>query len=106
MYLMPTIIVFKDADFPFGDETFTISLPPNWGYNYIGDHWNDSISSVIVLSGTWEFREHANRQGAQATVGPGWYTYVENAPFNMTNDTISSLYCVDDQPQGDGAVIG
>lgn len=106
MYLMPTIIVFKDADFPFGDETFLISLPPRWGYSYVGDHWNDQISSVIVLSGTWQFFEHAGFKGAHATVGPGWYTYVENSPFNMQNDSISSLRCIDDHPQGDHPAIG
>jgi hypothetical protein len=106
MYLMPTIIVFKDGDFPFGGDSFTISLPPGWGYNYVGDDWNDSISSVIVLSGTWQFFEHGGFGGQVATVGPGWYTYVENQPFNMVNDTISSIKCIDDQPQGDNPAYG
>jgi hypothetical protein len=106
MYIMPSIIVFKDADFPFGDQTWEFSLPSGWGYSYVGDSWNDSISSVMVLSGTWQFFEHAGFKGASTTVGPGWYTWVENPQFNMQNDTISSIRCVSDQPQGDNPVIG
>jgi hypothetical protein len=92
---MPQIIVFKDANLPFGDEDFSISLPPGWGYSYVGDDWNDSISSVIVLSGTWQFFENAGFNGASTTVGPGWYTWVENPQFNMQNDSISSILCID-----------
>jgi hypothetical protein len=106
MYIMPSIIVFKDADFPFADQTWEFSLPPGWGYGYVGDGWNDSISSVIVLSGTWQFFENAGFSGASTTVGPGWYTWVENPQFNMQNDTISSILCVSDQPEGDNPVVG
>ena len=106
MQILPQIIVFKDAEFPFGDQTFSISLPPGWGYNYVGDGWNDSISSVIVLSGTWQFFENAGFQGAMSQVGPGFYTFVENQPFNMQNDSISSLRCIDWNPQGDNPAFG
>lgn len=92
---MPQIIVFQDAGLPFGDPTFITSLPPGWGYGYVGDAWNDTISSVIVLSGTWQFFENAGFNGASATVGPGWYTFVENPAFNMQNDSISSILCLD-----------
>jgi hypothetical protein len=92
---MPTIIVFKDAGFPFDDQSLTVSSPPGWGWSYVGDDWNDSISSVIVLSGTWQFFENGGFTGASATVGPGWYHFVENQPFNMQNDSISSVLCLD-----------
>jgi Beta/Gamma crystallin len=92
---MPQIIAFKDAGFPFDDPAVVVSLPPGWGWSYVGDDWNDSISSVIVLSGTWQFFEHGGFAGASATVGPGWYTFVENSPFNMQNDSISSIQCLD-----------
>lgn len=93
--MMPQIIVFQDANLPFGDPTFSASLAPGWGYSYVGDGWNDTISSVIVLSGTWQFFENAGFAGASTTVGPGWYTFVENPAFNMQNDTISSILCID-----------
>jgi hypothetical protein len=101
MYILPAVIVFKDAGLPFGQGSSLINLPPGWGYGYVGDDWNDTISSVIVLSGTWQFFENAGFVGASTTVGPGWYQYVEDPQFNMQNDTISSLRCISDQPQGD-----
>ena len=104
MYLLPQIIVFKDAGFNQFGEGATMSFPPGWGYSYVGDNWNDSISSVIVLSGTWQFFENAGFGGARATVGPGWYQFVEDPQFNMQNDTISSILCISDQPQGDKPV--
>ncbi len=104
MYLLPSIIVFKDSGFNQFGEGASMSFPPNWGYSYVGDSWNDSISSVIVLSGTWRFFENAGFKGAHATVGPGWYQFVEYSQFNMQNDTISSILCISDQPQGDNPV--
>lgn len=91
MHITPSILVFKDAGFG-----------PSLGG--VGDDWNDSISSVVVLSGTWQFFENAGFSGASTTVGPGWYQFVEDPQFNMQNDTISSILCVSDQPQGDNPV--
>jgi hypothetical protein len=92
---MPQIIVYKDVN--FGGDSWLTSLAPGWGWNYVGDNWNDSISSVIVLSGRWQFFENAgfDPNGNSTTVGPGWYTWVENPQFHMQNDTISSILCVD-----------
>jgi len=104
MYLLPSILVFKDANFNIDNSNQPISMPPGWGYSYVGDAWNDTISSVIVFSGTWQFFENAGFTGAFATVGPGWYKFVEDPQFNMQNDTISSILCISDQPQGDNAV--
>ena len=73
---MPEIIVYKDTNFQ-GDSWLT-SLPPGWGWNYVGDNWNDSISSVIILSGKWTFFENGgfDQSANFRTVGPGWYTFV------------------------------
>jgi hypothetical protein len=103
MYILPSVIVFRDVNFDFDNEAI-FSLPPGWGYTYVGDNWNDTISSVIVFSGTWQFFEIAGFQGGSATVGPGWYKFVEDPQFNMQNDTISSILCISDQPQGDNPV--
>lgn len=104
-YLLPSCIVYQDRDFPFG-EGLVFSLPPGWGWSYVGDAWNDKISSVVILSGTWQFFEHAGFRGAFVTRGPGWYPWVESPQFNMQNDTISSILCVSDQPQGDHPAYG
>jgi hypothetical protein len=103
MYILPSIIVYQDAGFV--NVPVPISFPPGWGYSYVGDGLNDSISSVIVLSGTWQFFANAGFTGASTTVGPGWYQNVEDPQFNMSNDTISSILCVSDQPQGDHPVV-
>jgi len=104
MYILPEVVVYKDANF-MGD-TWRANLPPGWGWNYVGDDWNDTISSVVVVSGTWQFFENAAFGGASTTVGPGYYTFVENPAFNFPNDSISSFQCVSDQPQGDNPAFG
>lgn len=105
MHIQPSIVVFKDANFNIDNSNQFISLAPGWGYSYVGDGWNDTISSVVILSGTWQFFENAGFNGAFATVGPGWYKFVEDPQFNMQNDTISSILCISDQPQGDNPVV-
>lgn len=63
-----------------------------WSYrttfriSYIGDDWNDQISSMIVHSGTWRFYEHINFGGAHFDRGPGHH----NVPDGW-NDRISSF---------------
>jgi Beta/Gamma crystallin len=103
MYILPEVVVYKDANFL--NNTWRFNLPPGWGWSYVGDDWNDCISSVVVVSGTWQFFENAGFGGASTIVGPGYYKFVEDAQFNMQNDTISSIQCIDDQPQGDNPVI-
>ncbi len=98
------MIVYNDANFN-NNEYWYFSLPKGSGWSYVGDNWNDKISSVIILSGTWQFFENAGFTGASTTVGPGFYKFVEDRQFNMQNDTISSILCIDDQPQGDNPVV-
>ncbi|MDX2215638.1 MAG: CAP domain-containing protein [Oculatellaceae cyanobacterium bins.114] len=57
------------------------------GYSYIGDFWNDQISSIKVYSGTWEFFEHANFEGRSFQLTPGEYPWVTE----VWNDLISSF---------------
>lgn len=108
MYILPEVEVFSDANFQ--GNSWRFNLPPNWGWTYVGDDWNDTISSVVVVSGQWQFFENATnfddgQGGASVTHGPGYYSYVENAAFNMENDSISAILCVSDQPEGDNPVV-
>jgi Cysteine-rich secretory protein family/Beta/Gamma crystallin len=67
------------------------------GYSYIGDFWNDQISSIKVYSGTWEFFEHSNFQGRSFQLTPGEYPWVTE----VWNDLISSFKPVgQDSPSG------
>lgn len=65
----------------------------NLNYLYVGDWWNDSISSIIVVRGTWRFYQHRDYQGAYWDLGgPAYYPWVEAA--NIPNDIISSFRCI------------
>jgi hypothetical protein len=105
VYILPEIVVYKDSN--FSGDSWRFNMPPNWGWSYVGDDWNDTISSVVVVSGQWTFYEHGGFNGARVTVGPGYYSFVEHAAFGggMTNDTISSILCDSDYPQGDNPLV-
>jgi uncharacterized protein YkwD len=77
-----TVEIFTDCNF-----SGTTSGALNQDYAYIGDFWNDKISSIKVYSGTWEFFEHANYQGSSFRVQPGSYPTLNNG----WNDVVSSL---------------
>jgi hypothetical protein len=36
-----------------------------------GSDWNDEVSSIKILSGTWQFFEHKDYQGSSTALGPG-----------------------------------
>jgi hypothetical protein len=80
---MPEVVVCEHIDFG-GAEWRT-----NLGWSYVGDFWNDKISSIIVVSGTWRFYEHANLGGQFWDLGPGYYHWVEEV--GIPNDIISSF---------------
>jgi hypothetical protein len=103
MYILPQVIVFKDAGFSGDSRIFSAPAPDavnDYGISYVGDDWNDTISSVIVVSGIWQFFENGGFTDPHTQVGPGWYSYVQDPSFNQDNDTISSMLCVADD-QGD-----
>ena len=78
------VVVFWDANFR-GEQ-----MRMNHGTPYVGDHWNDQISSIQVLAGTWEFYWDANFRGEVLRLGPGSYPYVGD----HWNDQISSMRCI------------
>jgi len=73
----------------FTDAQFSGSASPslNKSYPYVGEFWNDKISSIKIESGTWEFFEHADFRGRSFRLAPGNYAYVTNT----WNDVISSF---------------
>ena len=77
-----SVEIFVDSNF-----SGTTSGTLDQDYSYIGDFWNDKISSIKVYSGTWEFFENANFQGRSFRLGPGEYPSFNN----KMNDTISSF---------------
>ena len=78
------VIVFWDANFQ-GEQWRTTH-----DSYFVGQHWNDQISSIQVLSGVWEFYWDAAYKGEVMRLGPGSYGYVGD----HWNDQISSFRCV------------
>jgi hypothetical protein len=76
--------VYWDAN--FGGESWTTDHDVNW----VGDHWNDQISSIKVFSGVWEFYWDTQYGGESMRLHPGRYSYVGD----HWNDQISSFRCV------------
>lgn len=84
--VMPEVVVYEHINFGGADWR------TNLGWGYVGDWWNDKISSIIVVSGTWRFYLHANFQGPYWDLKQGYYNWVENA--RIPNDVISSFQCI------------
>jgi hypothetical protein len=58
------------------------------------DSFNDSVSSIVVISGNWRFFRNAGFDDDYPVVlGPGLYSWVED--FAIRNDDISSLQVTD-----------
>lgn len=77
-----TIEIFTDANFS-GKTSGNLDRDLAW----IGDAWNDQISSIKVHADTWEFFEHTDFQGRSFRLTPGEYASVTND----WNDVISSF---------------
>ena len=45
----------------------------NLSFHYLGDFWNDRISSLIVVSGVWRFYRDEYYKGDHWDLGPGFY---------------------------------
>jgi len=85
---VPHVILFEHANFHgahkhvFGPESNLNAGDDNF--------FNDRVSSIVVLAGTWKFFQDSGFNGPyQAVLGPGLYPSVEAA--NIKNDDMSSL---------------
>src|SRR6266542_5006988 len=68
--VLPMVALFEHFHFVGGCElTFM-----NW--RYVGDWWVDKISSLLIISGTWDFYSEPNYQGDRWEYGPGLYDEV------------------------------
>ena len=61
----------------------------NLSFHYIGDFWNDRISSIIIVSGVWRFFRDEYYKGPSWDLGPGYYEsfFTEKGP----DDVVSSF---------------
>jgi Beta/Gamma crystallin len=80
---IPQIVVFDNDNF-LGDHTHSFGDVKDLG------KWGNSISSMIILSGTWEFFDDEDFKGTKmATLGPGMYPRV--ADKGIKDNSISSI---------------
>jgi Beta/Gamma crystallin len=64
----------------------------NLSFNYIGDFWNDRISSLIVVSGVWRFYRDEYYKGDHWDLGPGYYESFFTA--KGPDDVVSSFQAI------------
>jgi hypothetical protein len=89
--MLPELVIYADVN--FGGTSFRTNL----AFPSLSGNWNDSISSVIVVSGTWQFFRHINFQAGPGD-GPwilkrGFYKFLPEA--GIPNDEISSFRPID-----------
>jgi len=83
---IPQIVAF-DKDGLLGDHIHIFGNVPDLG------KWNNSISSMVILSGRWEFFDEENFQGAKmGELGPGMYLRVQD--HGLKDNSISSIRLV------------
>jgi hypothetical protein len=79
----PQIIAFDNEDF-LGDHIHIFGNMKDLG------KWGNSISSMVILSGTWEFFDDENFTGTKmGDLGPG--TYADVTKHGLKNNSISSV---------------
>ena len=83
---MPQIIAFDGAELT-GDHTHIVGDIRRLG------KWDNSISSMVILSGSWEFFDGDDFTGTKmATLGPGQYPRVTDQ--GLKDNSISSIRLV------------
>jgi hypothetical protein len=83
---LPQIIAFDGNEFT-GDHTHVVGDIRRLG------KWENSISSLIIVSGTWEFFDDDDFTGTKmATLGPGLYPRVTEK--GLKDNSISSIRLV------------
>jgi hypothetical protein len=61
-------------------------------FNFIGDFWNDRISSLIIVSGVWRFYRDEYYKGPSWDLGPGYYESFFTA--KGPDDVVSSFQAI------------
>jgi hypothetical protein len=83
---MPQIVAF-DNDGLLGDHIHIFGDTPDLG------KWGNSISSMVIVSGHWEFFDEENFKGTRITaLGPGVYLHVKE--HGIKDNSISSIRLV------------
>ena len=82
---IPQIVAF-DNEGLLGDHIHIFGNTPDLG------KWGNSISSMVILSGRWEFFDEEKFQGTKVELGPGIYLHVKD--HGLKDNSISSIRLV------------
>ena len=85
----PQIVAF-DNEGLLGDHIHIFGNTPDLG------KWGNSISSMVILSGRWEFFDEEKFQGTKTELGPGSYLHVKD--HGLKDNSISSMRLVGSPP--------
>jgi hypothetical protein len=81
----PQIVAF-DNEGLLGDHIHIFGNTPDLG------KWGNSISSMVILSGRWEFFDAEKFQETRVELGPGTYLHVKD--HGLKDNSISSIRLV------------
>jgi hypothetical protein len=84
---MPELVIFDHVGFKGA------ACRTNLSFHYLGDFWNDRISSLIIVSGVWRFYRDEYYKGDHWDLGPGFYEcfFKDKGP----DDVISSFKAIE-----------
>ncbi len=86
-FRLPEIVIYSREN--FGGS----SLRTNCDIDYVGDCLNDDVYSAVIVSGEWQFYQHA---GFDTKLGnslkPGYYPNLKI--IDLKDEGISSVKCV------------
>jgi len=66
-FRLPEVIVYDHFGFKGACARTNLS------FHFLGDFWNDRISSLIVVNGVWRFYRDEYYKGDHWDLGPGFY---------------------------------
>lgn len=89
---IPQIVVFDNENF-LGDHMHIFGNMKDLG------KWGNSISSMIILSGTWEFFDEEDFKGTKMGGNLGPSMYADVAAKGLKNNSISSIRLVSPTPK-------
>jgi len=84
---MPELVIFDHIGFKGA------ACRTNLSFHFLGNFWNDRISSLIIVSGVWRFYRDEYYKGDHWDLGPGFYEcfFKDKGP----DDVISSFQAIE-----------
>lgn len=86
---IPEVVIYAAPNF---NSYEGFSKRVNCSFSYVGDYWNNNISSIIVVRGTWEFYDKTYYGGEKTILGPGYYPNAKE--MGILDNEIGSFRCI------------